>query len=171
MYAHTCTHIQMHTAWISRPQARALGHPLLPGFTYAWRGLVPGLGGGGWEGVRGTLSLSLPSPPLQLAVLRHLQLCQGCGNAFSTIDPVHTIPNTKCWLPIMKEVKTSVCLWCSKPCPRPLTNCVTPGGVPQDAHGHPESGAEREFQFMWMGPSRPACPSPPKFLTGTPKPL
>ena len=42
MYEHTCT--QMHTAWISRPQARALGHPLLPGFTYAWRSLVPGLG-------------------------------------------------------------------------------------------------------------------------------
>ena len=171
MYAHTCTHIQMHTAWISRPQAHALGHPLLPGFTYAWRGLVPGLGkaagkesGGLWA----SHSLLLRCSSLSLGTSSSVRVVEMLSLQL-TLSIQSPTQNVGC--PSWRKWRLPVCLWCSKPCPRPLTNCVTPGGVPQDAHGHPESGAEREFQFMWMGPSRPACPSPPKFLTGTPKPL
>lgn len=170
MHTHSCAHTDAHSMDIQATGPCSWA-PTPPWVHLCLAGPGARLREGGWEGVRGTLSLSLPSPLLQLPVLRHLQLCQGCGNAFFTTDPVHTIPNTKCWFPVMKEVKTLVCLWCSRPCARLLTNCVTPGKVPQDAHGHPESEAEREFQFMWVGPSRPACPSLPKFLTGTPKPL
>lgn len=116
---------------------------------------------GGWEGVKWTLSLSLPSPLLQLS------LSLGTSSSVRVVEMLSLQLTLSIQSPTQNEGSKDFRSACGVAGPVP--DSLLTVSLLERFLRMPESEAEREFRFMWVGPSRPACPSLSKFLTGTPK--